>query len=400
MAFSLKKWRIALTKPVKNAIEYAVEYVQGGTTTSLNDHLIDAVEAHTASAIDTVDADSRFVAEDVEGCLDELAGSGRATETVVQNASDVLTVKGVGWSDETIHNNASDIDLDETAIGAGTFGTGLSTVGDTGQLLVTSRIAGTAGNGVTLTLIADADIAGTVAVSGTDVTCQVDTGVSTAEEIAAWVNGHFLATEIMYVTEGTPGAMDFADVATTAGGADNVVYTVDVGSLVLATANFADTGKTPSLYAGQQLNADAIDVLNTRDVHLDNMESGIYKHPLMAVITYDFAVDPALGNGGSIDLHRGRTIIPDNAIIMNVAYDVVTETAGGDVVLATKTGTAALTGTISAAASGLALGIPDFATVGEWVKTAAVEGLTLTEQSTGAMSAGKIHFYIQYVVSE
>ena len=340
------------------------------------------VNIEAASSVTVADADGLYTGENVEDCLAEIAGVGRVAETVVDNASDIDDV--------------------EDGIVLGTFGTIVTAdVGSTGSVRVTSRIVGTAGNGVSLTLVTDAALAGTVAVVGTDVTVEVAAGgTSTAAEIVGWVNGHYLAKEIMFIEEVDAGAMIVDDVGVTIGGADNVLYSYDTGSTVLAEANFTATGKTKSLFAGQQLNADAIDVLNDRDVHLDNMESGIYKHPLMAVVTYDYDVDPALGNGESIDLHRGRTIIPDNAIIMNVAYDVVTQTAGGDVVLATKTGTAALTGTISAAASGLALGIPDYATSGEWVKTTAVEGLTLTEQGTGAMSAGKIHFYIQYVVSE
>ena len=262
MAFSLKKWRTALTKPVKNAIEYAVLYVQGDTP-------------------------------------------------------------------KTVKDNEDDIDLDEAVLGVGTFGVGVSapTAPQIGSIKATSKIVGTAGNAFTVTAIAEDTGIGTVVIDGATITVEVGSAApnfSTAAEVVAYVNEHYLASELVFLEEEVAGDITIGDVATTIGGTDNVLYTVDEGADVLTQSNFDDALKTPSIFAAQQLLDSGVGILNNRNKNFPVHNSHTIKQNTHAVATWDFAIHGGATGDSPIALTT-NTVIPDNAVIWKVIYEVVTE---------------------------------------------------------------------------
>ena len=143
----------------------------------------------------------------------------------------------------------------------------------------------------------------------------------------------------------------------------------------------------------------AVNTLNNRADHTQSA-TAIVKYPLMAVVDYDGAVDGY--TAAAHELNGGVHVIPDNAIILNVFYDEITaldsvnDTA--TVTFTLTTATTALTGAI-AVGGGTALGVPDFATNTDWIKTTAADSITATV-GTQALTAGKLRLYIMYVVSE
>ena len=64
------------------------ETVKGNADT-IREHIVEDDTAHLASAIHVVDMGSRFAGEDVEAALQEIAGAGRTTETVKENADGI-----------------------------------------------------------------------------------------------------------------------------------------------------------------------------------------------------------------------------------------------------------------------------------------------------------------------
>jgi hypothetical protein len=149
---------------------------------------------------------------------------------------------------------------------------------------------------------------------------------------------------------------------------------------------------------------DAIDRLNTRDHHSMDT-SRIIKHPLMAVAVFDVAVNG--GATGTRNLNAGVGMIPDNAIVRNVLYDIQTA------VVATGA-TAAISfnlptdGTLLSIAlatgaggnTGMGLGTPLNSTAGTWIKTTAARGVQIDVTGAGTLTAGKVYCFIEYVVSE
>ena len=62
-----------------------------GNNTLITDHIADTADAHDASAISVLDTANRYTATDVEAALAEIAGAGRTTETVKDNATNIAT---------------------------------------------------------------------------------------------------------------------------------------------------------------------------------------------------------------------------------------------------------------------------------------------------------------------
>lgn len=63
--------------------------VTPGLSSDISAHLSDTSDAHDASAISIADAGSRITATEVEAALQELAGSGRTSETIKGNATSI-----------------------------------------------------------------------------------------------------------------------------------------------------------------------------------------------------------------------------------------------------------------------------------------------------------------------
>lgn len=144
-----------------------------------------------------------------------------------------------------------------------------------------------------------------------------------------------------------------------------------------------------------------VDIRDTHDMDLTH----IVKHPLLAVVVWDFAVDG--GAVGDIDLNGATNMLPDNAIITKVYSDTITTVTDGG----TSTGTIKLklpvdgdlTNTITvggagAAAGSLVNGIPDW-DAANYVKTSAARGFQV-EVGVVPITAGKIKYFIHYVQSE
>ena len=160
--------------------------------------------------------------------------------------------------------------------------------------------------------------------------------------------------------------------------------------------------------AGAEVDA-KISVLNRRDHH--SMDAThIIKHPLLAVAVYDFSVDG--GATGTVNLNSAVGMIPDNAIVRNVFYDIqstlVTNATAGTatmvfqlptdgtlVSILVPTGSAATGG-----ATGTALGTPLNASAGTWIKTTAARAVQVDITGASAITAGKVYCFVEYVTSE
>ncbi len=332
--------------------------------------------------------------------------------------AEVADLGGVGRTTETIKGNADNVEDLTEALGFGTFATGTITFGTSdGELTVTSRIAGTDGNGWTITPITIVGAEGDVTVDEGAKTIEVEVTdtTTTDDQMATYINEDYLANKIVKVVSGSAGAVDVDEVITMAGATDGDAYVVDENSL-LTSARFTAAGKPEALYGATQLLSDGANIINERDVHLPVHGEHIIKHPLMAVATYDFAV-----HGGVKDTPIPLTdnVIPDNAIITKVIYDVVT-----DIASTSDTGTIKfslptngdLTVALTASAGdevGLYQGIPgsfaindgdDAATMApkmatNYIRTTAARAIQ-AEIATNNLTAGKINVYVWYVGTE
>lgn len=148
---------------------------------------------------------------------------------------------------------------------------------------------------------------------------------------------------------------------------------------------------------------DAVNILNRRDFHAMSQTYTI-KHPLMAVAVYDFDVDG--GATGTVNLNNNIGLLPDNAIIHNVFYDISTAvvatgaTAGVIFKLPTDGNIVNIDPVLTGGNTGLGLGIPQESTAGTWIKTTAARAVQLEITGAGTINAGKIYCFIEYVVSE
>lgn len=115
---------------------------------------------------------------------------------------------------------------------------------------------------------------------------------------------------------------------------------------------------------------------------------------------YDFSK-----HGGAVgDILTGLRI-PKGAIIQNVFADVLTAATSADSTATIALKAEAANDLFTAAAvsgapfssTGRKLGIPDFATVADYKKTTAEREVTMSI-AVQALTAGKIDFYVQYVL--
>lgn len=145
--------------------------------------------------------------------------------------------------------------------------------------------------------------------------------------------------------------------------------------------------------------------MNARDHHSMG-QTYVIKHPLMAVSVWDYSVNG--GATGTVDLNGGTAVIPDNAIIHNVIYDVVTKVlcTGATATLLIKVPTDGTLATIAVptGTSGKGvdayLGTPVEATYTTWVKTTAARAIQAEVTGAGTLTQGKIYCFIEYYVSE
>jgi len=148
---------------------------------------------------------------------------------------------------------------------------------------------------------------------------------------------------------------------------------------------------------------DAVVVINARDIHAMDV-THVVKHPLMAVAVYDF--DEVGGATGQHSLNNAIGLLPDNAIIRNVMYDVQTAvvatgaTASVVFQLPTDGDLLTLDPVLTAGFTGMGLGTPLMASAATWVKTTAARAVQVDITGAGTINAGKVYCFIEYVMSE
>jgi hypothetical protein len=152
---------------------------------------------------------------------------------------------------------------------------------------------------------------------------------------------------------------------------------------------------------------DAYDVIEKNDAkdHHSMDPVNTVKHSLMAVAVYDYSVNG--GATGTVNLNDAVALLPDNALIQNVSYDIQTAVVatGATAGIIFKLPTDGNLLTIDPIATtpgttGAGLGTPLKATANTWVKTTAARGVQLEVTGAGVLNAGKVYCFIEYVVSE
>jgi len=129
----------------------------------------------------------------------------------------------------------------------------------------------------------------------------------------------------------------------------------------------------------------------------------------LAVGKYSYAVQGgAVGNISLLnDLNAGNvasnyTTIPDNAIIQNAWVDVLTQptsSSAASIKVELVNDGDILGSTAKASFTGMLQGIPDAATIGDWIKLSADKVLKI-EVVTTALTAGKFNVYIEYILGD
>jgi len=158
------------------------------------------------------------------------------------------------------------------------------------------------------------------------------------------------------------------------------------------------------LVEGAQSLDTKIDTLNRR-AHHSMDTTHIVKHSLMAIAVYDYSVDG--GATGQASLNEGTNIIPDNALIRNVSYDIQTAvvatggTAGVVFQLPTDGNLLSIDPVATGAGTtGAGAGTPLLQTPNTWLKSSAARAVQVDITGSGTIVAGKVYCYIDYVVSE
>lgn len=102
---------------------------------------------------------------------------------------------------------------------------------------------------------------------------------------------------------------------------------------------------------------------------------------------YDFSV-----NGGAVGARDLGVAIPDNAIILEVVSDVLTQVAGGGTA-ALEVGAVALSPDLVGDSVGVYSHLPAIAKI-------TTPGNLELQVAGGAVTAGKVRFFVRYVISE
>lgn len=298
----------------------------------------------------------------------------------------------------------------ETEVGGGTFAQ-LAIAPGTGYLTIRSRVIGTTGNTFGFQLVDTGGVAGTVTWDAVNknLTVEIDDGVTTDDEVEYYVNNDYFANKLFEVTSGSTGAVAVMGAPVPlVTGTDTSVFTTDEASLLDAAA-FAAAERPATVYNAIQLTADAVNILNQRDVH-EMVPEHIIKHTLMAVIEYDFGANPVAilaGGDTTVEMLGGVDILPANAIIKKTYYEIETDI---DSTLTTATVAvqtdAALALVAAITANGSNAGINDGeqdGTAANMDKIGVAAGINIVCAETGGVyadtiDAGNIKVFIEYVI--
>ena len=333
-----------------------------------------------------------IAANSIHANLSALDGAIGLTPTSVNY---VVAANAVNANLSTLDGQAN---LQAVETGGGTFAE-LVTAPGAGDLTIRARVIGTTGNTFGFQLVDTGGVAGTVTWDAVkkNLIVEIDDGVTTDDEVAYAVNNDYFANKLFYVTSGSTGAVAVqgAPIALT-GGTNTSVFTTEDNS-VLSAATFALYERAATIYNGLQIVADAVNILNQRDIHSITHEH-IIKHELMAVAVYDFAIHGT--SRTAIDI-TNVAVLPDNAIITETLFDIITDfnsTSTSTTVKFLVPTDGDLTTAATIVADGTNAGV---------YKEATVLPFKLTDDrkiqiyfDTNDITAGKAKIFVKYVVSE
>ena len=298
----------------------------------------------------------------------------------------------------SVNANLSTLDADAQTkneeLGLGTFANATITAA-VGELAIYSRIAGTDGNSLTVQLVDTGGTAGTLTWVYPDLLVEIDDGVTTDDEVRDYVMANMTLNRIFEFVSSGLGAMDVMVAAESLSGAViSTAFPIDEFSTFINTASFTALNREPNLYNGLQIMDAAVHTLNQRDNHTVSTEH-IIKHKLLALGTYDFDTHGTALT--AIDI-TSVDVLPDNAIITNVYFDVTTgftststtttiafqiEQGGGTV--------------ITTAATLAAIGVFEEGTISFPIKLTEASKLQVI-QTVADVTAGVATVYVEYIV--
>lgn len=133
----------------------------------------------------------------------------------------------------------------------------------------------------------------------------------------------------------------------------------------------------------------------------------VHKSRNVAVGKYSYAVQGgAVGNIILLDdlaVASSYTTIPDNAVIQNVWVDVLTQPTGSslsDIRVELVNDADLKAGLSIGSFTGILQGIPDTATVSDWIKLTADKQLNIQVAAPSALTAGKFNVYVEYILGD
>ena len=140
------------------------------------------------------------------------------------------------------------------------------------------------------------------------------------------------------------------------------------------------------MLAKKRLNAGPMKMPNRREEAVLN-----FGGQQVVSVVYDFASD-----GGAIGTISFGRLLPADCIVTRVFSDEITNLTGATATLTLKAGSTALTGAITATA---AAGVEAPALAGSvaGIKLAAISELNMAI-ATAAITAGKIRFFVEYMI--
>ncbi len=267
---------LGLTK-LNGLIDFLLE--NGGGTLG-----IDEIDGLTETQTSVQEAITSLLAmvednkESLEAAIDDLSGAGRTTETVKQNASDILTIKGSGWTSETIKNNATQIIAMK---GIGWTSENLKDITDTlasfmAQKGIASGLASLDSSGKLIQGIDGSNItSGMVPVWAIpDVVKERTVVVSSATEMLALTYDDIQEGDTVCIDDGTTTAQWYRVIDDTALGSYAAFLQHSPGTLIAETSKYYDPTATGdlSISVNFQTISDSIDEI---EEDIEEIESDI-----------------------------------------------------------------------------------------------------------------------------
>lgn len=170
---------------------------------------------------------------------------------------------------------------------------------------------------------------------------------------------------------------------------------VPAGSI--STAELADDAVDADKLAADAVVTASIVDANVVEAKLQSPSDDSLSVKRVARATYDFDVD-----GGAVSAIGLGVSLPDNAVIINSFYEVITAMASsgnaGTFALSVESANDIVTAVDADTVSGLVAGIPE-GTLANAVKLTSEQEITFTI-AVEDLTAGKVVFFLEYVVSD